>query len=150
MAAMMPIADVIAGLKRNQFDLRFALERDVRLNMEEAAKVSRGFLGEYQPGWAQLAQATLDEKQRLGFETPSPLKRTGALEESISGEAEDVGLGVKGIVGSTSDLAEIHEHGTSRIPARPFLGPALMLAETKIADDLGHLAVRALTPGSRL
>lgn len=150
MAAMMPVKEVIEGLRRHEFELRFALERDVRLNMEAAAKVSRGFLGEYQPGWAELAQATIDEKQRLGFATPSPLKRTGALEESIAGEAEEAGLGVRGIVGSSSDLAEIHEHGTSRIPARPFLGPALMLVETKISEDLGHLAVRALTPGSRL
>jgi hypothetical protein len=162
---MTPVKEVIEGLRRHEFELRFALERDVRLNMEVAAKVSRGFIGHEIEGWAPLSPATMNGfyspdagwikgKIELGYvnqiSATDPLLRTGELRDSIGGEAEEVGIGVRGIVGSTSDIAALQEMGTSRIPARPFLGPALMLAETKIAEDLGHLAIRALTPGSRL
>jgi len=146
---MIPLADVIAGLKRNQLALKFALEREVRLGMEAAAVEARSFIGNEQPGWAALADSTIAEKQRLGYPTPHPLERTGELKDSISGEAETIPGGVHGVVGSTSDLAILHEVGTSRMPARPFLGPALMLTEPKIAVALAELAVRTLTPGSR-
>lgn len=166
MPGMMPIAEVIEGLKRHELELKFALEREVRLRMEGAAHEARGFIGHEMEGWAPLSPATMDGffseragryiegKTELGYvnqvSATDPLLRTGGLRDSISGEAESVGLGVRGIVGSTSDIAAYQEVGTSTIPPRPFLGPALMLEEPKIAEDLGHLAVRTLTPGSRL
>jgi len=146
---MIPLADVIAGLKRNQLALKFALEREVRLGMEAAAVEARSFIGNEQPGWAALAESTLSDKERQGYPTPHPLERTGELKDSISGEAETFLGGVHGVVGSTSDLAVLHEVGTSRMPPRPFLGPALMLTEPKIAVALAELAARVLTPGSR-
>lgn len=147
---MTPLADVIAGLRRNQFDLKFALERTVRVEMEAAAKLAKSFIGNEQPGWAALAESTIADKARQGYEVPAPLKRTGELAESIGAETESHVDHVIGVVGSTSPLAILHEQGTSRMPARPFLGPALMLTEPATAAALGELAVRALTPGARL
>ncbi len=124
---MTPLADVIAGLKRNELALKFALEREVRLGMEAAAKLAKGFIGREVPGWAPLAESTLADKARQGYETPAPLKRTGELRDSIKGEAESLPGGVRGIVESDDPNALWHEVGTSREPPRPFLGPALMV-----------------------
>jgi len=147
---MIPLADVVAGLKRNEFELKFALEREVRLGMEAAAKVAKSFIGSEALGWPELAESTLSDKERLGYPTPHPLERTGGLRDSIEGVAESVFGGVHGVVGTDDPNALGHEVGTSREPARPFLGPALMLTEPEIAAALGELAKRVLTPGSKL
>ena len=147
---MIPIADVIAGLKRNQLDLKFALEREVRLGMEEAAKLAKSFVGEEMPGFDPLAPSTIADKTRKGYPTPRPLERTGEVRDSIVGEAESTPEGVVGIVGSTSEYMIYSEIGTSREPPRPVLTPALMLTEPVIGKALSELAVRALTPGARL
>ncbi len=146
---MTPLADVIAGLKRNELALKFALEREVRLGMEEAAKLAKGFIGQEMPGWDPLKESTLADKERQGYETPAPLKRTGELQDSLKGEAESVPGGVRGIVSSDNETALFHEIGTSREPPRPFLGPALMLTEPILATALNELAVRLVTPGAR-
>ena len=146
---MTPLADVIAGLKRNELALKFALEREVRLGMEEAAKLAKGFIGREGPGWAPLAESTIADKERQGYETPAPLLRTGELRDSIKGEAESVPGGVRGVVESDDPSALSHEIGSSREPPRPFLGPAVMLTEPILATALNELAVRVLTPGAR-
>lgn len=146
---MIPLSEVTGSLRRNLLDLKFALEREVRLSMEAAAKHARSLIGEEQPGWDALAESTLEEKARLGYPTPAPLLREGDLRDSIKGEAETTLEGVKGVVGSTDPIAIYHEAGTSRMPPRPFLAPSLMLAEPEIATTLGKLAVRALTPGEK-
>ncbi len=130
--------------------MKFALEREVRLEMEAAAELAKSFIGQEVPGWAPLTPSTIADKERQGFPVPAPLKRTSELQDSIHGEAESVYGGVRGVVGSTDEIAIFHEHGTSKLPPRPFLGPALMLAEPLIEKSLGALAVRALTPGENL
>jgi len=147
---LIPLSDVIAGLKRNQLALKFALEREVRLGMEEAAKKAKSFIGEQQQGWPELAASTIAEKSALGYPVPAPLLRDGDLRDSISGEAESGFREVVGIVGSTDPISVYHEVGTSRVPPRPFLGPALMLVEPELATALAETAVRALTPGARV
>ena len=146
---MTPLSEVIAGLKRNQFDLKFALERTVRVEMEAAAKLAQSFIGQEMPGWSPLADTTIADKARKGYATPAPLLRTGELKDSIKGEAESVPGGVRGVVGTDDPTAIWHEMGTSKMPARPFLGPAMMLTEPAIGAALGALAVRTLTPGAR-
>ncbi len=146
---MVPLADYIAGLRRNQFDLKFALEREVRVGMEAAAKLAKSFIGQEMPGWDPLAPSTIADKASKGYATPAPLRRTGELAESIKGEAEAVLGGVRGVVGTNDPTALWHEMGTSRMPARPFLGPALILSEPVLGAALSALAVRTLTPGKR-
>lgn len=147
---MMPLADVIAGIRRNLYAVPFALEREVGAGMAEAAKLAKSYIGNEQPGWAPLAASTIEEKAALGYEVPAPLLREGDLRDSIESEVETSGREVTGIVGSTDPIAIFFSTGTSRMPPRPFLEPAFMLTEPKITAALGELALRLLTPGAQL
>lgn len=86
--------------------------------------------------WAELAEATKRERQRLGFPPAHPiLLRTGDYRASFvnEGHADHVSEwsadgGVWRIAeGSRHELAQYHEPGTERMPARPVtvLGPAV-------------------------
>ncbi len=147
---MTPLADAVAGLKRNQLGLKFALEREVRLGMEAAATLAKSFIGEEQEGWDPLAASTIADKARQGYAVPAPLLRTGSLRDSLEAVAESVGDGVHGEIGTQNETAHFHEFGSSREPPRPFLGPAMMLTEPAIAKALEELALHILNPGSNL
>jgi hypothetical protein len=78
--------------------------------------------------WAQLAEATRRERERLGFPPAHPiLERTGDYRGSFTdaGHTDHVsewsaGGGVWRIAeGSRHELAQYHEQGTARMPARP-------------------------------
>lgn len=96
------------------------------------------------PEWAPLAESTMEERARLGFSEDEPLKRTGELRDSISRAVH----GLDAVIGSTSDLMIYHEFGTSRMPARPVLGPAAFrnrrAVETLVAEAalLGIIGAR--------
>lgn len=87
---------------------------------------ARGRLGTYQdgegpfPAWANLAEATVDDRLRKGFTPDDPLLRTGDLRKSITTKVDGNVAGI----GSESPIALYQEQGTSKIPPRPFLGPA--------------------------
>lgn len=77
--------------------------------------------------WAQLAEATRRDRERLGFPPAHPiLERTGEYRRSFTdqGHADHIsewnaGGGVWRIAeGSSHALAQYHELGTSRMPAR--------------------------------
>lgn len=91
-------------------------------------------LGEYQaavgpfPKWQQLAAETQAERARLGYAPNDPLLRDGILARSIQITIK----GDTGYVGSDDPVAVYQELGTARIPARPFLGPALFVNEYRI------------------
>jgi len=77
--------------------------------------------------WAQLAAATQRERQRLGFPPAHPiLVRTGDYRASFTNEGHadhisewSASGGVWRIAeGSRHELAQYHELGTSRMPAR--------------------------------
>lgn len=78
-------------------------------------------LGTYQAGWPPLAAATMADKAKRGFATPSPLLRTGAMQGSIG---HSVGVDIVR-VGAKDHKAIFHELGTSKMPSRPFIGPAM-------------------------
>ncbi|TAL01842.1 MAG: hypothetical protein EPO08_09130 [Rhodospirillaceae bacterium] len=114
--------------------------------VEIAAEIARDKIGEYQgaigsfPAWAPLATSTVEEKTRLGYAPPdNPLLRTGELRDSIGTSVERAvpTASVVAIVGSTSPIARYQEIGTTYIPPRPFIGPAMLEAEPAIADGLG-------------
>ena len=84
--------------------------------------------GEYQPAvgpfpaWAELTDYTKKDRVAQGFSENEPLYRTGELRDSVSHE-----IGLRdALVGSDSDIMVYHEFGTSRMPPRPVLGPALI------------------------
>lgn len=104
--------------------------------------------GEYQPGWAKLAESTLADKARKGFPVPSPLRRTSAMAESYRHEVAPAALEV--VVGSPSKIALYQEMGTSRIPPRPVLALAMQRSIKYATGLLGNAALKILTGGRLL
>ena len=147
---MASFREVIEGLERNRAEFRLALEDEMEHAMEGAQKLAESFIGVEQPGWAPLAQSTIDDKQRGGYRTPAPLLRDGGLKKSFGHKVEPIFDGVEGKLGSSDETMIYHEHGTSRMPPRPVIGPALMMTEEKLGLALKELAIRTLTPGARL
>lgn len=136
-------------------ELVWKAERKVALNA--AAKIikqdARKQIGHYQsqvgnyPEWAPLAESTEDEKARVGAPPDAPLFRFGDLKKSfrstLVGDDEV-------IIGSTDPNMEWHEFGTSKMPPRPVLGPALFKNMEAIAALLGHAAMDTIISGQRL
>ena len=146
---MIPLAEWVAHLKRSELALKFELETEVGACMASAAKKAKSFIGEQQDGWADLAPSTIEEKTALGYPVPAPLLREGDLRDSINSEVETRGMEIVGLVYSDDPISEYQEYGTSRIPPRPFIVPALIQTLPEIETALGETLVRALTPGGR-
>ena len=156
---MIPLAEVAAHFRQAAREMRPALEATVHVLMEGAALTAREAIGREMETWDPLSARTIAEKMALGYtgqvSATDPLLRTGALRESISGDTDSHTYGgvldeVVGIVGSTDPVSKDQELGTSRIPPRPFLAPALILAQPAIEKALGELAQRACIPGEVL
>jgi phage gpG-like protein len=121
--------------------------------MEAVAVEAKELIGHESPKWPALAEATIAEKQRLGFtgqvSATDPLLRTGDLRESIKVEVEVSPYGATGVVGSESLIALWQELGTANakhaIPPRPFLSTAMMECEPA-AKLFGELATKLLIP----
>jgi HK97 gp10 family phage protein len=110
--------------------------RACQMVAEEAKRV----IGTYDYGWPQLKPETLARKF---YDTP--LLETGEMRDSIEWHTE----GLRGFVGSNNDKAAFHEFGTSRIPPRPFLGPAAAEMGAQIEKMAGK-AVFAVVMGKGL
>jgi phage gpG-like protein len=106
-----------------------AVEEAEKLGLDAAGKMlrreARDMIGEEIPQWADLAPATVQEKQRLGYtgqvSATDPLLRTGELRNSIDYEVGEH----KVTLGSTDPIAPFQEHGTAKIPPRPFIGSTM-------------------------
>ena len=120
----------------------------LRVASEDAAvngvAIAKDKLGTYQkaygpfPAWPKLAESTLEDKAAMGYPSPSPLLRTGAMAETITAEVSKLSPAVfKVKLESNSPYAEYHEYGTINMPARPFLGPAGLEAANATSKVLG-------------
>ncbi len=147
---MISLADYVAHLKRAELALRFGMETEVGACMALAEKKAKSFIGEQQEGWQELAASTIEEKSAQGYGVPDPLLREGVLRDSIKSEVESRSGEVVGLVYSDDEVAEWQEYGTSRIPPRPFIVPALVQTEPEIEVALGELAMRTLMPGGNI
>lgn len=127
-----------------------ALHKGLEFVAERIEATAKEKIGEYQAGigpfpeWADLADATEKEKERLGYPLDAPLLRRGDLRDSIGHE---VGA-LEAIIGSTDDVMVWQEMGTEYIPPRPVLGPAALQNEEKIAALVGAATVAGLLGGS--
>ena len=68
--------------------------------------------------WKPWASSTAKARRKEGSSGTGLLLRTGALRDSIEYEVQ----GPKVVIRSRSSYAEFLQNGTSRMPARPFLG----------------------------
>ena len=82
---------------------------------------AKAWIGQEHAEWPPLAESTLKAKAALGYEVPKPLLREGTLRDSIRAEVD----GLNAEIGTDDPIASIHEFGTNKIPARPFLTSAL-------------------------
>lgn len=121
------------------------LERGLDAAARVVQQAARDKIGHYQdesapfPGWAPLKLTTIAERIRLGYTPNDPLLRDGTLRASIVRETH----GLEAVIGSKMPIAAYQEFGTSRIPPRPFIGPAAL----ENRDEILRLAGRAMMAG---
>lgn len=145
MKSLGSLAEMATELVRLETAELVAMEAALEIAAVEVEKTAKSEFGVYQPAagqfgaWPQLAESTQDERERLGFSPNDPLLRTGELQASISHETR----GLEAEIGSTSEIAPYHELGTSKMPARPVLGPALV----RNLDKIKELAASAIVAG---
>jgi hypothetical protein len=125
------------------------LERDLLAIGELQKTMAAEYIGREMPFWQPLAESTIRDKARKGFEVPAPLLRTGDMRESLAVQVEPTPLGVEMAVGSDNPIALYQEMGTPTIPPRPFLAPSLVASLEYAQDKLSETAVALLTPGVR-
>lgn len=121
-----------------------------RSALEQAASVvereAKAEVGKYQTqagpfaGWAELAQATKDDRVREGFSENDPGLRTGQMRDSI-GHA--IGRN-EAVVGSNDDKMVWFELGTAKQPPRSVLGIAAVHKGAEVARILGGGMVKNL------
>lgn len=121
--------------------------------LEKVAKhierVAKDEFGIYQPAvgpfppWEELADSTKLDRLNQGYDPDEPLLRTGKLRDSISHRTE----GLEATIGSTSQVMVYHEFGTSKMPPRPVLGPAVYRSKEQIMEIVAKAAMAGLASG---
>ena len=135
----------IAHLATREREIKERTEQGLKKSAKLIEKTAKAEIGNYQPAvgpyreWEQLAASTLAHHDRMGV-GDSPLMVTGQLYASIQHEIEDG----QAIIGSKMDIAKYQEFGTDRIPARPFMGPALYVNQEKIKKIMGAALFTAM------
>lgn len=127
------------------------IEKEIEKSMKKSAMKVRDDatkkFGEYQPAvgpypaWENLKEVTIKQKTKAGggedplighysgkklSKWPAPLRNT-------------IGIKVEGMtaaVGTDDPIGEYHEYGTSHIPPRPFLRPALYENQDTIKNNI--------------
>lgn len=141
-----------AHLAASVVEMDHETNKAVKHAAELLEKEAKAVIGEYQAqagpfaAWADLAESTKEDRTSKGYPADEPLLRDGALRASI----EHTAKGHEAVVGSNSDIAVYQEMGTSRIPARSFLGGTAFRKSHEIAHIMGHGAVKALVGGAAL
>lgn len=119
-------------------------------HLENKAKaiIDEGILqqggGEY-ASWAELADSTKAEKDRLGYaftDDYNPLLRTGSLRDSIKHIIRSEGAIKQLSVGSDEDIMVWQELGTFRIPPRSVLGLTFFREHFVVKKYLADFMIR--------
>jgi phage gpG-like protein len=118
---------------------RHDILENVALSYENSAKLA---IGTYTYGWVPLKPETIARK--ASGDTPE--YETGTLMNSIKHNIDPMAnLTGDAYVGSDLEYFKYQEYGTSRIPARPILGGAIMQEEKNI-PGMVHEALARLFP----
>ncbi|NRD80287.1 hypothetical protein HPT25_23475 [Bacillus sp. BRMEA1] len=136
-------AELAAKLEEKTFLLKNNAQTAVATSAVKVQSTAKTKFGTYQPGvggfpaWATLAEATIKQKERAGggedplighYLSKSGGRAGGKLRGSIL-----VQIGVmEATVGTNDKIGTYQEFGTSRIPPRPFLRPALYQNQSEI------------------
>jgi HK97 gp10 family phage protein len=129
-----------------------SMEAGLKEVVKRIEKTAKDEIGHYQPSigpfnaWDPLADSTEEDKARKGFEPNAPLERTGQFRDSWKSEAE----GKEGVVGSTDERAPWFEFGTTKMPPRPVLGPAVIHNSAAIKKIIGKATVHGIVGGKRV
>jgi len=109
-------------------------------------RTAKSEIGSYQPAvgpfdaWPELAESTEEDKAKQGYPAGAPLLRDGDLRDSYEHQTE----GLVALIGSDDDVAVFHEFGTSKMPARPVLGPAAFRNKDVIQKLVGAALVAGI------
>jgi len=115
-----------------------------REGLEEAARIvqreAKAELGHYQeeagpfPAWAELADATKDDRVRQGYTENDPGLRSGEMRDSI----QHIVDGHEAHIGSDDEHLFFFELGTVKQPPRPVLAGSLIRREHDVAEAIGR------------
>ena len=148
------LAELALHIAERQVAVRERLENGLEKAVLRIEKTAKSEFGSYQPavgpfpGWDPLAEATQDEREKLGFTPDDPLLRSGDLRESVDHIVDRAAL--EGVVGSTSPVLVFQEFGTGHIPARPVLGPAAYRNVPAIKRLVGEAVVSGIIGGDAI
>ena len=130
----MDFNELYKELERIKHDIRAGARDGLRTGAEKIAEAAASKPGSYQgaagpfPAWAELKQGS------------SPLLKTGGLKSSINvAESGD------SYIISADGYALYHESGTTNIPQRAFLGPALIENKDDVIEEIIN-AIRSKLP----
>jgi HK97 gp10 family phage protein len=118
------LLEAAAHFKHLAHDWPKAQEAALAVAAQIVAAKAKSYIGTYTLPWPPLAASTLERKS-----ADTPLLETGELRDSIQWKVVSP---VEAHVGSDNQKAVWQELGTSRIPPRPFLGPAVFQNEALI------------------
>jgi hypothetical protein len=135
-AAMRLPAEIHAALTERAIDVRQIAYEKIG-GYQAAAESPQG--AEF-PGWSELADATKEDRVQQGYSPDDPLLRSGGFAETITSDIQPSQF----TVGSADPRAEWFEQGTSRMPPRPSIGPAMAQSMDATNDRMAEAIVRAM------
>ena len=134
MTSFASIDAFLAHLERVAVELPHAQRRGEEAAGKALAHLTQELIGTEYERWAALAASTVAQKEARGqtgrVSATDPLFATGELRASISYRIEGGAL----LVGTGDPIAPFQEFGTSRIPARSFLGSTMFVHGHAAAD----------------
>lgn len=157
--------EMIAKLAKSQFLLLENMEIAIESSANKVSDTVKSKFGHYQPGigglpaWQQLAESTIKQKERAGGGEdpligyyPEGKKRRKVKEKSNSkGSSAKLKDSIKvkrsgliAFVGTDDPIAKYHEFGTSHIPPRPFLRPALQQEQGFIQTEFRKAILKTM------
>jgi hypothetical protein len=140
----------LLGFMEHLAHFEHRLHHDSHKGMERVAKIvsaeARRELGTYQDAaspfaaWAELADATQEDRSNQGFTPNDPGVRTGDMRDSIKHASDHESA----VIGSDDDKMVWFELGTDKQPPRSVLGTAVVHKEEAIKAIVGGSVVAAL------